>query len=160
MACQRSRNFALLLSNTDSTHIRSPVAEVVYAVRAISPLIVALVLLVVVVLRQPLPSKGFVDFDDEDDDDGDDEEQQEDKEKQRVDSKDAASNGGAAHDPLSSTKDPNVNNNSKSKNSTNKQGGVAFSISQGDDDSAKGGRRFLGKSKDVGDVEQGLDQVR
>jgi hypothetical protein len=38
----------------------------VYAVRAISPLLVALVLLVVVVLRQPLPSKGFSDFDTED----------------------------------------------------------------------------------------------
>lgn len=36
-----------------------------YAVRAISPLIVALVLLVVVVLRQPLPSKGFVDEEEE-----------------------------------------------------------------------------------------------
>lgn len=35
--------------------------------RAISPLLVALVLLVVVVLRQPLPSKGFSDFDDEED---------------------------------------------------------------------------------------------
>lgn len=40
---------------------RSPVKEVVYAVRAISPLLVALVLLVVVVLRQPLPSQGFSD---------------------------------------------------------------------------------------------------
>jgi hypothetical protein len=44
---------------------RSPVKEIVYAVRAISPLLVALVLLVVVVLHQPLPSKGFSDFDDE-----------------------------------------------------------------------------------------------
>lgn len=45
--------------------LRSPVKEVVYAVRAISPLIVALVLLVVVVLRQPLPSTGFVDHEEE-----------------------------------------------------------------------------------------------
>lgn len=45
---------------------RSPVKEVVYAVRAISPLLVALVFLVVVVLRQPLPSKGFTDDDDAD----------------------------------------------------------------------------------------------
>lgn len=40
--------------------------EVVYAVRAISPLLIALVLLVVVVLRQPLPSKGFTDVEEED----------------------------------------------------------------------------------------------
>lgn len=36
-----------------------------YGVRAISPLLIALALLVVVVLRQPLPCKGFTD-DDED----------------------------------------------------------------------------------------------
>jgi hypothetical protein len=44
----------------------SPVKEVVYAVRAISPLLVALVLLVVVVLRQPLPSKGFTESEGQD----------------------------------------------------------------------------------------------
>jgi hypothetical protein len=48
---------------------RSPVKEVVYAVRAISPLLVALVFLVVVVLRQPLPSKGFTDDDDDESND-------------------------------------------------------------------------------------------
>jgi hypothetical protein len=45
---------------------RSPVKEVVYGVRAISPLLVALVLLVVVVLRQPLPVKGFTEDDEAD----------------------------------------------------------------------------------------------
>lgn len=59
---------ALLLLCLLLTH-SSPVKEVVYAVRAISPLLVALVLLVVVVLRQPLPSKGFTDFEDEDEED-------------------------------------------------------------------------------------------
>jgi hypothetical protein len=36
-------------------HCRSPIKEVVYAVRAICPLLVALVFLVVVVLRQVRP---------------------------------------------------------------------------------------------------------
>jgi hypothetical protein len=38
----------------------SPLKEVVYGVRAISPLLAALALLVVVVLRQPLPNKSFL----------------------------------------------------------------------------------------------------
>ncbi|KAF6254258.1 hypothetical protein COO60DRAFT_335201 [Scenedesmus sp. NREL 46B-D3] len=38
----------------------SPVKEVLFGIRAISPLVVVLILLVVCVLRQPLPNKGFV----------------------------------------------------------------------------------------------------
>lgn len=62
-----------------NTH-RSPVKEVVYAVRAITPLLVALVLLVTVVLRQPLPAKGFTDMDEEEEEDA---QQQRDKEQQK-----------------------------------------------------------------------------
>jgi hypothetical protein len=36
------------------------VKEVLFGIRAISPLVVALILLVVCVLRQPLPDKGFI----------------------------------------------------------------------------------------------------
>lgn len=45
---------------------RSPVKEVVYGIRAISPLIVVLVLLNVVVIRMPLPLRGFLPEDDDD----------------------------------------------------------------------------------------------
>lgn len=57
---QRAQFLEKRLQNPNAPARRSPVKEIVYGVRAICPLIGALVLLVVVVLRQPLPKTDFM----------------------------------------------------------------------------------------------------
>eukprot|EP00883_Tetradesmus_obliquus_P012903 jgi/Sobl393_1/5802/SZX75346.1 len=69
---------------------QSPIKEVVYGVRAICPLLIALVFLVVVVLRQPLPFDGFV-VDEEEDD-----EQSEGTEDPSVSGKDPSARGSSS----------------------------------------------------------------
>jgi hypothetical protein len=65
--------FAAAAAATCHNPCRSPVKEVIFGIRAISPLVVALILLVVFVLRQPLPDKGFI-VDDADWEESEDEE--------------------------------------------------------------------------------------
>ncbi|WIA21511.1 hypothetical protein OEZ85_000714 [Tetradesmus obliquus] len=69
---------------------QSPIKEVVYGVRAICPLLIALVFLVVVVLRQPLPFDGFM-VDEEEDD-----EQSEGTEDPSVSGKDPSARGSSS----------------------------------------------------------------
>jgi hypothetical protein len=73
---RHTNRLLLLLLLLSSVLSRSPIKEVIFGVRAISPLVVALILLVACVLRQPLPDKGFVvdDADWEESEEGEEEE--------------------------------------------------------------------------------------